>query len=188
MNPLKHALLATAMVLGATNASATPYTATEVIDLGESYTFTDAKISVGSRSFSDTFTFTLGPGVDSASFLFNFGLPGSRIGSFAVTYDDDAIATTGGNVFESYTTRKNGKSFTYSVLDKVEYFFTLNDLDSSATSVSIAGTFEQAFSSPKSYSLTVTAASTVPEPGSLALMLAGVGLMAAVARRKSKAL
>ncbi len=188
MKSFKLILPALALALSAAPALASTYTASEIIDAGESYTFHNALIAKGTKGFSDSFVFSLGDGVTGASFLFNIGLPGSPIDTFAVTYDGDDVSVNGGNVFGTYTTTKGGRSFTYSVLDKAEYTFALNDLDSGLTSVNIAGTFNEAFKSPKSYSLTVTATatSTVPEPDSLALLLAGIGLMTAVARRQSK--
>lgn len=60
-----------------------------MIDAGESYTFHNALIAKGSKAFSDSFVFSLGNGVTGAAFLFNIGLPGSPIDTFAVTYDGD---------------------------------------------------------------------------------------------------
>ena len=186
MKSLKLLLPALALALSAAPALASTYTAKDIIDAGESYTFHNALIAKGSKAFSDSFVFSLGDDVTGAAFLFNVGLPDSPINEFAVTYDGDVVSVSGGNVFGTYTTTKKEKTFTYAELDKAEYTCALNDLDSGLTSVNIAGTFDKAFKSPMSYSLTVTATSTVPEPDSLALIFAGIGLMAAVARRQSK--
>ena len=72
---------------------------------------------------------------------------------------------------------------TFSILNKAEYTFKLTGLSSGEKTIDVSGSFASAFPVAQNYSLTVSA---VPEPESYALFLAGLGLMAGIARRKSK--
>jgi hypothetical protein len=188
MRALKLTSLALAMALGGAHAYAVPYAAPAILGAGQTYTFENGLIALGASGFSDSFTFSLGAGATSAHFLFNIGLPTSKIltETFAVSHSGKSIAVSGGNVFETYSRiDEDGEKLNFTLLDKAEFTFDLAGLDAGAKTINVSGLFASPFSEARNYSLTVSALA-VPEPESYALFLAALGLMAGIARRNSK--
>ena len=190
MKSVNLAALGLAMALGSAQASV--YTATEVIDAGEIYTFGNGVIEKNASSFADTYKFSFGSGVASAGFQFNIEKPNSPISTFNVSYLGNAIEVTGGNEYLNVNYQdEDGDWITIVGINKAEYRFLLTNLASGEKAIDVAGTFASPFAETRDYTLTISAraaasnVTAVPEPESLALILAGLGVMTAFARRKS---
>ena len=187
MRIIKASLLAAALIGIALPAVAATYSAPATLTNGSFYTFTDGQVTQGSNSFNDTYNFSIGSGVTGVNFLFNLAFPGSSNTSFGVTVGSDGTLSglTGGNVTSmvSYTD-EDGQYFNFTILDKAQFSWKVSDFTGiDAKSVNVAGNFASPFASTQNYSLTVSA---VPEPGSSAMLVAGLALLAGVVRRRTQ--
>lgn len=189
MKKFKLLSIAAVLALVGVGAEAASYTATNPIQLGSSYTFNSGKVLAGSGSFNDSYTYTLGNGVTGVDFLFNIALPEFPFSplSFALVYQGGTFtALSGGNVFNTYSSvDEDGELVSFTTLDKTEYRFGLRTLTSGEKTITLGGSFQEPFAADKGYSLTVSA---VPEPESYAMLMMGLGLLAAVARRNKKSI
>lgn len=183
MKTMTLSALTLAVALCSAQANAAAYSAAQVISAGQSYTFESGEIAAGASGISDFFTFTLAPGVSGANFLFNIALPDAATESFAVSYLGNELFVSDHSVYKDYSYFDGEEMVTIIGLDKSEYTFSLTGVGSGVQTIEIAARFATPFIADHNYSLTVSA---VPEPGSLALLFAGLGLMGVIARRKAK--
>ena len=187
MRIIKASLLAAALIGIALPAVAATYSAPATLTNGSFYTFTDGQVAQGSSFFDDTYNFSIGSGVTGVNFLFNLAFPGSSNTSFGVTVGSDGTLSglTGGNVTSVVsTTDEDGETLSLTILDKAQFSWKVSDFTGSgAKSVKVAGDFDSPFATTQNYSLTVSA---VPEPGSLAMFIAGLAMLTGVARRRTQ--
>lgn len=187
MRIIKASLLAAALSGIALPALAATYSAPATLTNGSVYTFTDGQVAQNASFFNDTYNFSIGSGVTGVNFLFNLAFPGSSSTTFGVTAWSDGTFSglTGGNVYSVvFTTDEDGQTLNFTLLDKAEYSWKVSNFSGSgAKSVTVAGDFAAPFASTQNYSLTVSA---VPEPGTSAMLLAGLAMLAGVARRRSQ--
>lgn len=187
MRIIKAALLAAALSGIALPALAATYSAPATLTNGSFYTFSDGQVAQGASSFNDTYNFAIGSGVTGVNFLFNLAFPGSSSTTFGVTVGSDGSLSglTGGNVTSVVsTTDEDGETLNFTILDKAQFSWKVSDFTGiGAKSVSVTGAFASSFANTQNYSLTVSA---VPEPGTSAMLMAGLAMLAGVARRRSQ--
>ena len=187
MRITKASLLAGALFGIALPALASTYSAPTTLTSGSFYTFSDGQVAQNASSFNDTYNFSIASGVTGVNFLFNLAFPGSSSTTFGVTVGSDGTLSglTGGNVTSvvSYSD-EDGQTLNFTILDKAQFSWKVSDFTSiGAKSVAVGGTFASPFASTQNYSLTVSA---VPEPGSSAMLIAGLAVVAGIARRRSQ--
>jgi hypothetical protein len=170
MNALKK--ITAAVGLAALGFAVTPAMAATVAN---GQTFSEvAEVVLGSASLEKTFSYTFTGGVTKASFIFDFADTGSKTQGFSVTGVSYANLT-GGSTFDSFA-EVWGTNYTFNVNGN-------NTLSALTFTVKLAPDTGATFDSNTSYSMSVTA---VPEPESYAMLLAGLGLVGTMIRRRSK--
>ena len=128
--------------------------------------------------FSDTFNFTLGSGTNSSGYSvealdFNFGFLNAKSSftdiSLYRAIDNTLVAGTGGSPSKSL-------SFGNVATPSGDYYLKVSGvIDSGGNGYFYTGSISSSTVSP------------VPEPETYAMLLAGLGLMGAIARRRNKA-
>ena len=117
------------------------------------------------HAFADTFNFTLGVASD-----VDYGYTLKTLGGKNVRFDSFSLTGLGVNVAKSTLAGDDISSYTFSNLAAGAYSFTLNGLSTGRTG--------------GQYTLSLGATPAVPEPESIALALAGLGVISLMARRK----
>lgn len=169
MNTMKK--LSALALLAALGLSATQSFAATDLAVGETKTSAGTVSSISTHFTSQTFQYNFLSGVTGANFTFSFSDAGSDPTSFSVS------GATLSNVI-------NGSSYTdYADMYDTAYTFTLSgSAFPGLVNVTVSADYAAPLTIGSEYSLSVTA---VPEPESYAMLLAGLGLMVSVARRRS---
>ena len=154
-------IAASAFAVTDTTTSTVPNALDTYVAGWTSNTLTHAK----DHAFADTFNFTLGVASD-----VDYGYTLSTIGGKNVRFDSFSLTGLGVNVEKSTLAGDDISSYTFSNLAAGAYSFTLNGLSTGRTG--------------GQYTLSLGATPAVPEPESIALALAGLGVISLMARRK----
>jgi hypothetical protein len=182
MNALKNLTAAVgfaALSLGATSSMAAP--AAPLISMGDVPYAVSIDAVDGTNSLSTIYSYTFGAGVTKASFTFDFFDTGSAVTSFGAAASGPAGLTTSAPI----------GSTAYDIPNDIytsHYTFNVTgaQLHSGTVNVQVGASYAAAFDSNAhgvNYTLAVTA---VPEPESYAMLLAGLGLVGTVIRRRTK--
>lgn len=158
---------ATAIALSSIGANAATYSIGDLTSLGDDGYFFSSSFSARS-SFSDIYNFSISGGENF------FGAIASKVSAKASQSLTSFSGTlTGGNGFS-----QSLSSFSVGLSQGLSF---TDNLVAGSYSLALSGTSQAG----GSYSLTLMAA-PVPEPETYAMLLAGLGLMGAIARRRNR--
>lgn len=134
----------------------------------------------GASSFNDSFDMIFKAGTTAVNFTFGLGDAGSAASSFSAGFT--FVPNPGGvGTMQSFTPTNLSSYDSEADMYSSLYKFSLTPIAGHYI-VDVSGTYVPDISG-KQYSLTVSA---VPEPESYALLLAGLGLMTGITRRRNK--
>ena len=186
MKALKISSVALALALIGGQAVAGQYVADSIANPLTSGDWTTFGSTVN-NDFSDTYAFKLASGVSAVNFVFDMKDIGVLSMGFSASSSPNtssftALTSVGGVITQTQVVQDEFDNYSVNVSDAT-YKFKLLGTNAGTYQVKLAGDFTAALPEARSYSLTVSA---VPEPESYAMFLAGLGMMAAVARRRAK--
>ena len=172
--------LTVALGFAALGLAATSSMATTNLNLGDTWTDTGVAVD-GTTTLSDTFGYTFGAGVTKASFTFDFADTGSLNNAFKVSGVTPTFLV-GGTTYDAFSDTY-GTHYTFDVTGAQLHAGSVAPV---TVQVSFKTGYQAGFDSVNhntAYSLNVAA---VPEPESYAMLLAGLGLVASIVRRRAK--